>query len=355
MKKALNHILAAGLFLVLTAPQATAGNEDRVGQAGASELLINPWARTAGWGGCNIALVRGVEAMNLNVAGLGMNKGTEVVFAQTDWLKGSDIKISSFGVAQKVGESGSLGLSVMSMRFGDIERTTEAQPDGGLGTFSPQFLTVAFSYAKEFSNSIYGGLTVRMVSESINDVKSQGLTIDAGIQYITGFNEAKDDLKFGIALRNVGTPMKFDGEGLAFRNDNALADINVLQQQRAERFEMPSLVCIGVSYNIPLATDHRLTPALSFTSNSFIRDQFGVGFEYGFRQMFMLRGAYTFDKKDKNAIVDDPISSLIGLSGGMTVQVPLGKKSEKSFAIDYGYRATRTFDGSHTIGARFNL
>jgi hypothetical protein len=71
--------------------------------------------------------------------------------------------------------------------------------------------------------------------------------------------------------------------------------------------------------------------------------------------MFMVRGAYTIDKKDKNAIIDDPISSLIGFSGGMTVQVPLGKKSEKTFAIDYGYRATRTFDGSHTIGARFNL
>ena len=32
-----------------------AGNEQRAGQAGASELLINPWARTSGWAGANVA------------------------------------------------------------------------------------------------------------------------------------------------------------------------------------------------------------------------------------------------------------------------------------------------------------
>ena len=34
---------------------AIAGNPDRVGSAGASQLLINPWARSSGLGGANIA------------------------------------------------------------------------------------------------------------------------------------------------------------------------------------------------------------------------------------------------------------------------------------------------------------
>ena len=354
MKKLIKYIFIFTAVASLYTAPVFAGNEDRAGQAGANELLINPWARSSGWGGCNLALVRGVESFGVNIAGMGHNKGTEVVFAQTDWLKGSDIKISSFGIAQKLGESGSMGLSVSSMKFGDIERTTEAQPDGGLGVFSPQFLTIGFSYAKSFSNSIFGGMSVKMISESINDVKAQGLVVDAGIQYVTGFNEEKDNLKFGISLRNVGTPMKFDGEGLSYRNDNAGANINVLQQQRTERFEMPALVAIGIAYDIKLNQDHRITPAASFTSNSFIRDQIGIGAEYGFRQLFMFRAGYTFDKKDKNAIFDEEIAALIGFSAGVSVQVPLGK-SGKSFGIDYGYRATETFDGTHTIGARFNL
>lgn len=332
-----------------------AGNEDRAGQAGASELLINPWARTGGWGGVNGSLVRGVESMSLNVAGMAFNKGTEIGFCHNEWLRGSDIKIEAFGVSQKVGESGALGLTIMSMNFGDIERTTEDQPDGNAGTFTPQFLNIALGYSKEFSNSIRGGMVARIVSESINDVTSQGFVIDAGIQYVTGFNEDHDNLKFGIALRNVGTPMKYEGEGLSFRNDNQATNINVLQQQRAEEFEMPSLVNISLAYDFELAEDHKLTAAGSFTSNSFIRDQFGIGLEYGFRNLFMLRGAYTFDKEDKNAITDMRISSLMGPSAGITFQVPLGKSNNKTLGLDYSFRATETFDGTHTFGARLGL
>ncbi|MEY3711963.1 MAG: hypothetical protein RL104_746, partial [Bacteroidota bacterium] len=35
---------------LLAAASAFAGNPVRSGSAGASELLVNPWARTAGWG-----------------------------------------------------------------------------------------------------------------------------------------------------------------------------------------------------------------------------------------------------------------------------------------------------------------
>ena len=238
--------IVSGLLLSTTI--LFAGNEDRAGQAGANELLINPWARTGGWGGANAALVKNSEAMNLNVGGLSFCKGTEINFAHTSWLKGSGININAIGLAQKVGESGALGLAITSMSFGDIERTTENTPDGGNGTFTPQFLTIALAYSKEFSNSIHGGIAFRVISEAIADVKAQGLAIDAGIQYVTGFNKEHDNLKFGIALRNVGAPMKYDGEGLSYRNTSSeyTNNINVLEQQRSSKFELPALVNIGV-------------------------------------------------------------------------------------------------------------
>ncbi len=354
MKKLLIYITCASLALSLSASKSFAGNEDRAGQSGAHELLINPWARNSGWGGAGLANVKGVESFGLNPAGFAYTKGTDIVFSNTNWLKGTDIKINSFGVSQKVGESGAMGLTVVSMNFGEIDRLTEEQPDGGSGTFTPQFLNIGFTYAKEFSNSIKGGMTAHILSETINDVKAQGFAVDAGIQYTTGSNADKDNLRFAIALRNVGTPMKFQGEGLSYRNDNASTNINVLQEQRTQQFELPALVSIGVAYDIQLQADHRLTPSATFISNSFIRDQFGVGVEYGFRNMFMVRGAYTFDKKDKNAMVDEDISALTGLSGGLSFEVPLGK-SGKRLGIDYSYRATETFDGTHSFGVRLAL
>ena len=65
--------LAALFLIILIAGISTdsfAGNKDRSGQAGASELLINPWARSSGWGGVNTANVRGLESMFGNVAGI---------------------------------------------------------------------------------------------------------------------------------------------------------------------------------------------------------------------------------------------------------------------------------------------
>ena len=69
----------------------------------------------------------------------------------------------------------------------------------------------------------------------------------------------------------------------------------------------------------------------------------------------MLRVGYTVDKKDKNAIIDQEISSLIGPSIGFTLQAPLGKASTKTIGIDYSYRSTKTFDGTQTIGIKLSL
>ena len=59
----------------------------RAGSAGASELLINPFARSSGWGGSNVASVAGLEGQYFNVAGLASTEKTELIFTQTSWLQ----------------------------------------------------------------------------------------------------------------------------------------------------------------------------------------------------------------------------------------------------------------------------
>lgn len=350
-----NYSIAAFCFLFMVPLIGLkAGNVDRAGSSGANELLINPWAKSSGWGGVNIAGTRGVEAMSLNVAGVAFTKKTEIAFSHTIWLKGSQIYVNTLGLTQKVGESGAIGISVTSMDFGDIQVTTTDLPEGGIGTFSPSFLNIGLSYSKAFSNSIYGGLALRLVSEAIADVKAFGVSFDAGIQYVTGFNEAKDNLKFGITLRNVGPAMKFGGDGLSNRVNILTSSPNysLTLDQRAERFELPSLVAIGGAYDFKLAEHHRLTAGLSFTANSFIRDNFGLGLEYGFKNLFMLRGGYQYEKN-----INDPelrTNGLTGFSAGATVQVPFSKNS-KSVGIDYSFRSTAYFDGTHSIGIRIVL
>ena len=350
MKRIYKKSILSLLIVLLPATILLAGNEDRSGQAGAAELLINPWARSAGWGLASTASARGMESSFMNIAGLAFTKKTEVVFSQTQWLKGTGINISAFGFSQRVGESGVLGLSVMSMSFGKIEKTTVDQPEGGFGTFSPSLMNIGISYARAFSNSIYGGVNVKIISESIDDVSASGIAIDAGIEYISG---EKDNIRFGIALKNVGSTLSFSGDGFSIRGLVSGSDNNLTIEQRSADFELPSLLNIGAAYDFYIKTDHRLTVAGNYTSNSFTKDQYGIGLEYGLKNYLMLRAGYTYE--DGLLDVTKRTNASSGIAAGLTVQVPLSKEKGSTFAIDYSYRSTSPFNGTHSIGARINL
>jgi len=97
---------------------------------------------------------------------------------------------------------------------------------------------------------------------------------------------------------------------------------------------------------------HRVTVAGSFTSNSFTYDQFGIGLEYAFKEMFSVRGGYLSEKDLGND--EDRLTALTGWNGGVSVDIPLGKGGKK-IGVDYSYRSTEFFDGSHGIGLRLAL
>ncbi len=333
-----------------------AGNPERAGQAGATQLLINPYSRSSGMAGANSAFCRGLESQFLNVAGLAHTRKTELQFARTAWLVGSDININTFGFSQRVGETGAIGLGIMALDAGDIPVTTESQPEGGLGTFSPLFLNIGLSYAKGFSDNIYGGVNLRIVSEQISNVSAKGVAIDAGIQYVTG---KMDQIHFGIALKNVGPKMSYRGDGMSTEITTAAGYVMTVEQ-KSQAFEMPSLVNIGLGYDFYLTKDssglkqdHRLTVCGNFVSNSFSYDQFLFGAEYGFKQYLMLRAGYAWEKNITSKT--ERMTAFTGPTCGVTLELPFGESKKSSFALDYAYRFTNPFSGVHTIGARINL
>jgi len=360
MKKITHCLKIAVVSAVLLLPAKEGFSQEeaiRAGSAGASELLINPYGRSSGWGAANVAGVSGLEGQYSNVAGLASIEQTELIFSQTSWLQyGNELfnadqsvsSISTFGFTQKVGESGVMGLGVMSMNFGDIEITTVDMPDGGIGTFSPKFMNIGVSYAHVFSNSIQGGATVRMISEQISDVSANGVAFDAGIQYRTG---DQDELKFGIAFKNWGPKMSFSGDGLSFRGIvGSSDDYKMTVEQRSSYFDLPALFSIGISYDI-LLSDNRVTCAGAFTSNSFQKDQYRIGTEYSYKEYFMVRAGYVYEEGIGD--IETTSTALTGPTAGFTVELPMGNGS--TFGVDYSYTDTDPFKGSHAIGCRINL
>jgi len=364
------NLIALVIGVLISLPTILiAGNEQRIGQSGATELQVNPWAISSGLAGSNIASVRGVEAMYQNIAGAAFTKSTELSFTHTRWLVGTGIGINNFGLTHKMGESGVLIMGATSFSFGDIMRTTVANPDGGNGTFTIAYTTINFGYAKEFSNSIYGGFNLKILSEGISDLSSSGVALDAGIIYKTGMGKNqlgkknRDNFRFGITLKNVGPTMMFTGDGLSFRTVNA-AGVPMTLEYRSQDFEMPTQLSMGISYVLPIkpvvdtvakkiTADNNIEISAAYISNSFAYDQYSLGVEYSYKHLFQLRAGYLYEKD-----ITDAIARTIAYTGpslGASVMVPVNKEKGSFMSIDYAYRTTANFSGIHTIGVRIIL
>lgn len=351
--KALVAICAIGMSF-----NSFAGNKDRSGQAGAPEMLLNPWARSTGLFGMNTATIGGIEAMKNNIAGLAQDSSTEIGISHGIYLTGTSISINDIAIAQKLGSSGVLGINIMTMGFGDIPVTSYNAPEG-YGTYHPQFLNAQLGFAKQFSTHINAGLAATYVSEQINNINAIGLAFDAGVQYVTG---KRDNFHFGITLRNIGTNMRFSGSGFSINADQPESNptFAVTATYPSDKFEMPTYLNIGLAYDLYLDEHHtgksgdpmhRLSLIGDFTSNSFNNDYLGGGVEYGFRNLFMLRGAYRWEKNIGNPTLSTTMYT--GLALGATIQYRIGGEKAPMLAFDYSYRPTqRPANGVHMISLR---
>lgn len=312
-----------------------AGNPDRQGEAGAAELLLNPWAKSAGLHSMTTATIAGVEAMRINVAGIGRINGRELLISNARLYEGSTIQLNALGYAQKSG-NGAFSVSIMSVDFGDIPVTTVAQPEGTGATFSPSFFHLGVGYAYTYENKISVGLLFRAISESTPDVSAFGFALDAGVQYVSG---PQDNFRLGISLRNIGSPMRFGGQGLTFQGPNPEGNTQYLLSfdQRSEDFELPSVLNIGISYDYFFTDKLMLRAVGNFTSNAFSRDQIGAGLEFSFNEMFMLRGGYKTDFGSSGTTLNNVYS---GVSAGATIELPFNESGKNKIGIDYAYRAT---------------
>ncbi|MEI7977398.1 MAG: PorV/PorQ family protein [Bacteroidota bacterium] len=361
MKKYILQTLVAFIGILAT---ANAGNPDRAGGAGATQLLVNPYVRGVGLSNSNTASARGLESYYLNIGGLAYVKKTEVQASQTRYLVGTDIYLNNFGMAQSLGENGSGGVLGMAFTYwdmGSIPITTTEAPDNTLGTYTTQILNLGLAYSKTFSNSITGGLMIRYVSEGTASVNASGITLDAGVQYQTALNPSKkikkQDFRFGIAVRNLGPDLSFLGSGLSINSTVTATGASRKTLFGSQPFNMPALANIGVAYDFRLdkgeeTYDHRLTVSGNFNYNAFSSNITSFGAEYGFKNMFMIRTGYAHQENNFNDI--DYKSPSYGISFGTGFNLPISDAGT-ALSIDYAYQPTVIFSGIHSIGFKLTL
>lgn len=335
--------------VLLLAGTVTAQNQ-RTGTSAAPELLIPVGGRDLAMGGSSIAISRGVEAIHWNPAGLArMDHSAEGMFSSMTYI--ADITMSYGAVAAQFSDFGILGFSIRSLDFGEIPVTTVEDEDGVTGgTYSPTYVTLGLTYSRQVTDAVSVGGTAKLISESIARVSASGVAFDLGLQYngllgLSGF-------QLGIAVKNIGPSMKFDGTGL-LRSATSSEGNRPEQRYKSEAasFELPSVIELGVAYTGKSADNANLYSFTgSYTNNNLYLDQYRIGGEYGFAfepAKLFARAGYEFVPQ-----LDEAKDNVFGLTLGAGISYNTGGVE---LTFDYAFRQTEYFDNNNVFSLKLGF
>ena len=348
MKNVLTFCLICLLLLGIVA--TVSAQNKRVGTAAAPELLIPVGARDFAMGGATVAVSQGIEAIHWNPAGLSRSShSAEAMFSTMSYI--ADIGVQYGAVSGSFGQFGSLALSIKSLSIGDILITSADDPDGlGGRIFSPTYVTIGFSYARALTDAIAAGVSVKLVTEQIHRVSASGVAFDFGVQYEKLAGIA--GLSVGVAIKNIGTAMRFDGSGLI--RDAIASDAKRPEQKYksdAASFELPSVIEIGLAYHRTIAENLSGTVSGAFMSNNLFLDEYHVGGELGYTlgsvRLFGRAGFATIPK-NQNDEQEDVFGACFG--GGLNTSA-----EGIDMTIDYAYRSAQFFDANHVFSVKFGF
>lgn len=333
--KNLQKLLGLFLILVLVNSVVFAGPRSKYGLSAAPELLIPVGSIGTSLSGSDLANVSGVEALYWNPSGLAnlSGKSGEALFSHQKYI--ADINVNYFAGAYSLGSLGTVGLSVKALGFGDIEITTVDNPDGTGQTYSPTYITAGLSYARAMTDRIMFGATFKVITEQITNESATGLAVDLGLQYLVG----NTGLKFGVALKNLGPSMRFDGTDLEQYYQPVGTPSGSQNQPRRvtlNDFELPTSLSMAISYDLLAGKNNTFTFNGTFQNNSYSPDDYAVGLEYNFKKIVYLRAAYNLDQEFwVKPIGIKSTDRLFGPSAGIGLRYAFGSFN---VSFDYAYR-----------------
>jgi len=282
-------LISVGLLLV---PGLLLGQRiSKVGTTAAPFLNIGVGARPIAMGGAYVSVAEDATALFWNVAGIARLPGNQVLLDHADWI--ADINFDYAGLIMNLGELGVFGLTFTSLSMGDMERTTEFEPDGNGELFSAGSFAIGVSYARNLTDRFSIGFTGKYISEKIMNSSARGLAIDIGTLYTTPFY----GMKLGMSISNFGTKMQMTGRDMLVQYDidpirhgnNAALNANL----ETDQYELPLMFRVGVSVDVLQAVaGQRLLLAVDALHPNDNVESLNLGAEYSFEDLVFLRLGY---------------------------------------------------------------
>jgi hypothetical protein len=321
-----------------------AGRPDKAGTAGAAELLLPVGAKSISLAGSNIATIKGIEASYWNPAGLAsMNSKFGLLISHMNYI--ADVNVEYVALAMQSPNIGTIGLNLKTLDIGEIPVTTETNPDGTGETTSPTFITVGGTFARNITDRIAIGVAANIIYERMARVSASSVAFNFGVQY-NGIGGV-DGLSVGVAVKNIGPAIRFDGSGL-FREAriNDATEKNSIVKIQAAESDLPTTIEVGIGYHLPIKSIFNLNINSVFQNNNYSSDAYNFGMTLDYRERFFFRTGLSLVPESGNS------ENIFGSAYGFGIRHDL---SGYQFEIDYAYRIVRFFSGNHVFSMIFNF
>ncbi len=316
----------------------------KVGTTTANFLKISV-GRASGMGDAFTALANDASAQYFNPAGLAYIP-RQAQFNHANWF--ADINHDYLTLVLPVTNFGTVSFSATALTMGEIEQTTvddektPAREDEGTGLLiGANDLAFGISYSRIITDKLSFGLTVKGVQQTIWDMSASAVGIDLGLFYNTGFKS----LRLGTAITNFGTQLSYHGPHLDYNffwSDSGPTQLQGSYKTTAS--PLPTTFRFGVAMDILKDENARFTTAIDLVHPSDINETVNIGLEYGFKELFFLRGGYILNTDRE---YHKELHYLTGLCAGLGIK---GKPTPAlELGLDYAFRYHHYLKPTHRL------
>jgi len=309
-----------------------------VGTGAASFLEIGVGARAMAMGGAYSAVANDATALYWNPAGIAWVSAPQCELSHNKWLVDTYHDFAGVVVPVPVLRS-TVGVSYNSLDYGDEPVRTVDRPEGTGEVFSGRDVAVALTYAIAFTDRFSFGISGKYVNQRIWSESGSAMGIDVGVFY----NTMVKGLRLGACVSNFGSKIEIRGRHIRTIVDPDPGVENfdrVPVNYKTGQFSLPLLFRVGISYEHRFGSLGQVVLAMDVNHPSFATESINLGMEYGFADMFYLRGGY------ENLFERDHINGLT-FGGG----VDLYRRGGMGLRVDYSWSDWGVLDNAQ----RFSL
>lgn len=304
--------------------------QTKVGTTAANFLTIPVGPRASAMGGAVVASSTDATGLYWNSASISRLAKSEFAVAFSEWFVGT--KYNWIGLAYKIDENNSFGISINQLDYGEDEITTVANPEGTGSKWSASDMCLALSYSRNLTDRFSVGGSLKYIHQQIWHETASAFALDIGLLFYTQL----DGLRLGMNITNFGTEMQLDGKDLFQRIDidyksSSGNNENIAGALSTDSWTLPLYFTVGVGYDAIKTSDWLVSAEVDAVYPNNQTAFLNAGGEIVWNDMIAFRAGYNSIMKS------DPLGKLCA---GVGIKYDFGPFYTK---IDYSYNDYKFF------------